>query len=391
MDKPAILGGKPQFPEAIPFIKPPMSKYLDSFRDDLSEILKTNMVTNSSTVDKLEREVTQFLGVKGVVALSSCTSGLMLTANLLDLKYQEVILPSFTFCATALSLSWNNCKLRFVDIDEDTFNISIDAVQEAISSKTKAILGVHIFGNPCNIKALTDLSEDRNLKLFFDAASGFGSVYNNKNIGNFGNAEIFSCSPTKVFSTIEGGIVASNDEKFLEKMKLTKNYGILDNYNLIYQGLSARMEEANAAMGLNYLKDIPKYLENRVSYVKRYLKNLRNVEGLSFQQIQENSSTSYKDFALIIDPKRFGMSRDALVKALAKENIPTKKYFYPPLHQTDFYKQYSSIKLPSTEKIAPNIVCLPIYNIMEDELIDSISEAVIKINLNSADVSNAAK
>ncbi len=391
MNKPAILGGKPQFPEMVRFLKPPMDKYASSFGDDVSRILKSNMVSNYSTVDKLEQEVRKFLGSKGVVALSSCTAGLMLTANLLGLKNQEVILPSFTFSATALSLSWNNCKLKFVDIDEDTFNISVNKVKEAISSKTKAILAVHIFGNPCDIKALTDIAKDHNLKLFFDAASGFGSVCWNKNVGNFGNAEVFSCSPTKVFSTIEGGLISSNDEKLLKQLRLARNYGISENYNLIYQGLSARMEEINAAMGLIYLKDLRTYLGNRIKYTKRYLNKLKDIKGLSFQRIQENSVSTHKDFAIIIDPDLFGMTRDVFVNALAKENISIKKYFYPPLHKTYIYKEHSSIKLPITEKIASNIVCLPIYNIMEDELIDNICEAIAKIHTNSSDISKIAR
>ena len=131
------------------------------------------------------------------------------------------------------------------------------------------------------------------------------------------------------------------------------------------------------------------YVENRNNYAKRYLKNLKNIKGLSFQKLQRNAFSNYKDFAIIIDSDSFGMTRDVFVEALARENIPVKKYFYPPLHKTDIYKEYSSLKLPATEKIASNIVCLPISNIMENEIIDKISEAVMKVHVNATEISNA--
>lgn len=390
MDKPAILGGRPQFPKMIPFLKPQMDRYINLLTKDLISILKSNIVTNGSVVEKLENEVGNYLGLD-VAALSSCTSGLMITTQLLGLKNQEVIIPSFTFCATAIAMSWNNCKLKFVDIDEETFTLSADKVNEAISPKTKAILGVNIFGHPCDVKGLSDLASDHKINLFFDSAQGLGSIYHNKKIGNFGDAEIFSCSPTKLMSTIEGGIVSSHDKDLIKKIKIARNYGVLENYNIEYQGLSARLEEFNAAVGLRFMKDLDFYVKKRNDYAKRYIRDLEGIKGMSFQKIKSHVRSTYKDFAIVIDPKIFGMKRDVFVEALARENIPIKKYYYPPVHKTDMYKEYSSAELPATEKISSNIVCLPIYNIMDDEMIDSISNAVIKIHSNATRISNAVK
>ncbi len=385
MDKPAIIGGKPQFSEPVQFLRPPISRYADSAAEDFKAILKSNMITNFSTVEKLENEIGKYLGC-GTVALNSCTSGLMLSANILGLKNQEVILPSFTFCATALAMTWNNCRLKFVDIDEETFNISPEKVEEAITPNTKAIVGVHVFGNPCKADELMQIAEDHDLKLLFDSAGGFASSYKEKKVGNFGNAESFSTGPSKIFCTIEGGILSSKDDELLKKIKLARNYGILKNYDLVYHGMSARMEEVNAAIGLRYMKDIDMYLNNRNDYAKRYLQNLKNIKGISFQRIENNSVSNYKDFAIIIDPKVFGMERDIFVEALEKENILVKKYFYPPLHKTTIYKEHSSLKLPATERVAANIVCLPLYNIMENKLIDNISQAIIKIHSHAREI-----
>ncbi len=367
-----------------------MDKYADLIAEGARSIFKTNLVTNSSTVEKFEKNLESYLGTH-VAALSSCTAGLMLTAQLLGLREQEIIMPSFTFCATAISMSWCDCKFKFVDIDEKTFNLSPDKVSEAITPNTKAILATHIFGNVCDIKALSDLAADHKMNLFFDSAHGLGGNYNGTKVGNFGNAEIFSCSPTKLLSTIEGGIVSSNDISLIKKMKVARNYGVLEDYNVVYQGLNARLGEVNAALGLMFMEDLETYVKNRNNYAKIFINKLKNIEGVSFQKIGKGVLSTYKDFAVVIDPEVFGLSRDAFSEALSKDGIPIKKYFYPPVHKTDLYKEYASAKLPITEKVASNIVCLPIYNIMGDEMIDSICDVVIKIKTYAGEIKKNAK
>lgn len=380
-EKPAILGGKPIFEKMVPIIKPSIDKYVDGpFLEEIKGILKSNMVSGVNIyVKKLENAVSEYIGVKNVVLLSSCTSGLLLSIQALGLRNKEVLVPSFTFSATAHAAYWNDCKIKFVDCDPETFNISIEDLQEKITDKTAGILPVHLFGNPCDVKALREITEDWDLKIVFDSAHALGSVHDGKKIGQFGDVEIFSASPTKLLTTMEGGILTTNNDELAKTIELTRNYGNYPDYTCKIPGLSARMPEINATLGLYMLRDIDTFVKNRNEYVKLYKQKLRGIHGLKYQKISENSVSAHKDFAIVIDENKFGLSRDALCDALSKENIMTKKYFYPPLHMLEAYRSFVTGKLPNTEYLSENIVCFPIHNFMDADLIDKICLAIKRI------------
>ena len=379
MDKPAALGGEPIFKEVVPIVSPPLNKYNDTaFLNRIKEILDSGMVTNYEEVKKFEKMVENYLKVNNAVAVSSCTSGLILTLQSLGIREKEVVIPAFTFLATAHAAYWNRCKITFVDIDPSTLNISINDLQEKISKKTAAIIPVHIYGNPCNIKALEELANDYNAKLIFDSAHAFGASYNGEKVGNFGEAEVFSCSPTKLLITMEGGIVTTNDHKLADNIKLARNYGNVQDNECLLPGLNARMTEINAFLGQRMLEDIDKIVENRNKYAEIYQKNLSRLPGIKFQKITEKATHSYKDFCIIIDPIEFGLNRDILAEALAEENIMTKKYFYPPVHKISAYKD-NSVNLPITEFVSSNVLSLPIYSFMDKEMINKICLAIERI------------
>lgn len=387
-EKPAILGGRPIFEKMVPIIKPSIDRYVDSpLLEDIKEILKSNMVSGVNIyVKRFEDAVSEYIGVKNVVMLSSCTSGLLLAIQAIGLRGKEVLMPSFTFSATAHAAYWNNCRIRFIDCDPETFNVSIEDLQEKITKKTAGILAVHLFGNPCDIKALQEIAEDWNLKIIFDSAHALGSTYCGKKIGQFGDAEVFSASPTKLITTMEGGILTTNNDKLAKTIALTRNYGNYPDYTCKIPGLSARMPEINAALGLYMIKDIDTFVKNRNEYAKLYKLKLRSVRGLRYQKISKKSVSTYKDFAVVIDEEKFGLSRDAFCDALSKENIMTKKYFHPPLHMLEAYKDIAIDKLPNTEYLSKNIVCLPIYNFMSFDLIEKICAAIKRIYENAEEI-----
>jgi dTDP-4-amino-4,6-dideoxygalactose transaminase len=384
-EKPAILGGKPVFEKMVPIIRPSIDRYVgDPFLKEITEILKSNMVSGvNNYVRKLEKAVSEYIGVKNALSLSSCTSGLMLSIQALGLRDKEVLVPSFTFSATAHSAYWNNCKIKFVDCDPETFNISIDDMQEKMTDKTAGILPVHLFGNPCDVKALREITEDRDLKIIYDSAHALGSVYDGKKVGQFGDVEIFSASPTKLISTMEGGILTTNNDELAKTIEVTRNYGNNPDYTCKIPGLSARMPEINAALGLYMLKDIDTFVKNRNEHARRYKQKLSGINGLKYQEISENSVSAYKDFAIVIDEDKFGLSRDTLCDALSKENVMTKKYFYPPIHMLEAYRSFATGELPNTEYLARNIVCLPMHNFMDADLIDKICLAIKRIYENA--------
>lgn len=381
MRKPVILEGKPLFKDKIAIVKPCYNRYIQQMLIKLSQVLESNMVTNVNIyVRELEDRIEEYLGVNNSVLLSACTLGMMLAIEALGLRGKEVLLPSFTFSATAHAAYWGGAKIKFVDCDLKSFNISTADLKKKISNNSAAILAVHIFGNPCEIDVLEVIAKKYNMKLIFDSAHAFGSTYKGKKIGNFGDVEIFSCSPTKVFSTIEGGVLTTNNDELDKKIRIARNYGNLHDYTCSSPGLNARMSELNAAVGLSMIDDVDTFVKNRNQYAEWYREELNNVPGIKFQEISENSCSAYKDFGIIVDPVEFGLNRDQLAIALSEENIASKKYFYPPVHLLKAYENLSSGSLPNTEFVSQNILCLPIYNFMERDLIDKICLSIKQIH-----------
>lgn len=365
--------------EAIPITKPTLPKYQE-LETEIGEIVSSGMLTNHTHVRTFEEKAAEYLGAKYVVAVSSCTSGLMLSIKLMGLK-GEIILPSFTFHATAHAIEWNGLKLKFVDIDPETYLIDPEKVEENITSKTSAICGVHTFGNPCDIDHLQDIATDHNLKLYFDAAHGFGSKYKGKNVGCFGDAEVFSLSPTKLVVAGEGGLVATNDKELRDKLVLGRNYGDGGNYNCAFAGFNARMSEINALMATHTLKNVENNVKQRNYLVSRYKKLLKDIPGIGFQKITNGARTTYKDFSIYIDPEQFGMDRNVLNEKLAVQSINSKKYFYPPVHKQDAYSDYISCdkNLPVTNQISENVLSLPLWSDMPEEYIERICNSIKNI------------
>ena len=387
MGKPAILGGEPAFGEMLPITKPTLPNF-EALSDGLNEILDCGMITNSKYVKQFEEVLKKYINVKHALALSSCTSGLMLISKCLNLK-GEVIIPSFTFSASGHALIWNNIKPKFVDIDEKTFNIDPEKVKEAISSKTTGILGVHIFGNPCDIKALKEISKDHHIKLIFDAAHAFGSKYKGEHIGKFGDAEVFSCSPTKLMVTGEGGIVTTNDDELKRKVMIGRNYGDDGSYDCEFAGISARMSEMHAILGLETLSMLEENIAKRTRLANTYKKKLKKLRGIKFQAITPSCRSTFKDFTVYIKPEKFGLNRDELSEALARENIMSKKYFYPPLHRqraySMFYEEHAG-KLPVTDDVSQNVLSLPLFSHMAEGDVIKVSDAIRRIQVYVAEI-----
>lgn len=390
MDKPVILGGKKIFDENIYIVRPSFKDIADKkLMAEIKAILDSNMVTRGSRQNALEEQVAEYLGVKNVVAMSNCTLALTLGIQAAGLRGKEIALPSFTISATVNAAYWNNCKIKFIDIDQETLNMSVEDLKSKVSKDTAAIMPVHVFGNPNNIDELQKVADENQATLLFDAAQAFGSKYKGKRIGSFGELEIISGSPTKHFSTAEGGFVVTNDDKIAETVRLTRNYGVEPNYNTLVVGLCARMPEINAAIGLSMLPHIEDYIENRNNYAEKFRTALKSVPGLSYQKINPDGHSCFNYFGVIVDEEKFGMNNKQLYSALNADGIYPKIYYHPPVHKHTAYKEFNSLSLPETEFVCDNIICLPFYNEMSDELIEGISTAVKRIHENAEEVKGA--
>lgn len=365
--------------EFIPITKPTLPEF-NEISNEIEDILSSRMLTNYQYVKEFEEKAAEYLGVDYAIAVSSCTSGLMLLIKLLGIK-GEVILPSFTFHATAHALKWNGLKLRFVDIDSETYLLDSEKVSENITSETSAICGVHIFGNPCNIDALQEIAEDRDIKLYFDSAHAFGSKYKNKHIGSFGDAEVFSLSPTKLVVAGEGGLVTTNDKNLRNKLVIARNYGDDGSYNCRFTGFNARMSEINALLAQSTLESVESNVDRRNMLVSKYKELLSGIDGISYQKITPDSRTTYKDFSLFIDKDIFGMDRNELHEELASLNIASKKYFYPPVHKQDAYSEYLKFNknLLVTNRVSENVLSLPLWSDMPEKSVERVCNTVWEI------------
>ncbi len=383
VDMPAILGGLPAFPKKVNIVRPEMPEYSE-VTEGVQSILSTGMITKGEYLRAFEKAVREHLDVKHAIAVSSCTSGLMLTYRGLGLT-GDVVVPSFTFMATVSALVWSGLRPVYADVDPATTNLDPAAAEAAITPQTSAIVAVHNFGNPAEIDALQDIARRHNLKLIFDAAHGFGALYQGVPVGKQANAHIFSLSPTKLLIAGEGGIVATNDDELAAQIVMGREYGNNGNYDSAFAGLNARMPEFNALVGLSSLTKLEDAANSRNQTAERFEELLGILPGVSFQQVRQGNRCSYKDFSVLIHANEFGLNRDELATALAAENIDTRKYYEPPVHRQAAYQHfYDGRPLPHTEDLALNSLSFPMWSNMDPTVVAGICVAVQRIYQNRA-------
>ncbi|MFC1630186.1 DegT/DnrJ/EryC1/StrS family aminotransferase [Patescibacteria group bacterium] len=362
----------------IPLIRPTLPK-LRSIQKKLRAAFKSGMITNSRYVGEFEQRCAKFLGVKNAVAVSSGTSALILSLKCLGVK-NEVIIPSFTFSSSGHSLLWLGLTPVFAEVDPETFNINPDLIEKKITSKTTAIVATHVFGNPCQIDKIQKIAKKYHLKVIYDAAHAFGSKYKNKSVAHFGDISIFSFTPTKVLTTGEGGLIVVKDKKLARILRLGRDNGDSFNREEEFLGISARMDEFSAILGIEGLKLLPRSLTKRRKIVNLYKKELAKLPGISFQKTTTGGCSVYKDFAILVDRKKFGISRDNLLKELLRNNIEAKVYFFPPLHKKKVYRKYRKISLPQTDSLSHCIMSLPLYSFMPQDQALKVSSLIKKLH-----------
>lgn len=346
----------------IPITRPTLPKF-SSVIKYMEDVFQSGMITDYKYVRLFEEKCAKFLGVKYAVALSNGTSALLLTLKCLGIE-GEVILPSFTYSSGGHVLLWSGLKPVFADIDNETLNLNPDHVESKITKNTAAIMPTHVFGNPADISKLEKIAKKHNLKIIYDGAHAFGATYKNKPISTFGDATIFSFTPTKVLTAGEGGLVATNNKELAEKLKIAKLNGDSFNRDEEFLGFTARMSEMQGILALECLRNFKKDIAKRLKIVDYYIKTLSKIPGISFQKIAKEAQSVYKDMVILIDEKKTGFSRDEALDAMKENNIQSKVYFYPPLHRKKAYTEYKNKKLPITDLVSLKIMNLPLYSHM---------------------------
>ena len=361
----------------VPIVRPEASGS-EELIHELRAILNSKQLTNGSRVRAFEAVAAAYLGVAHCVAVSSCTSGLMLTLRALGL-HGEVILPSFTFYATAHSVLWNGLRPVFADCDPLNFCVQPKAVEAKLSKSSACVLGVHLFGCPADVYSLQEICGRRGIPLIGDAAHAFGSRIGIRHVGTFGTAEVFSFSPTKLVVAGEGGLIATGDGELARRLRAARNYGEAGTGDSEMLGLNARMSELHAALGLSGLAGLEDRIERRNGIQREYRRRLHEIPGITFQEIGEGRRSTWKDMSILVDKRAFGASRTWLQAFLAQQQIETRRYFWPPVHQQKLYREiWDGEPLPIAERVSSSILSLPIYSSLTDETIKRICDAVIR-------------
>lgn len=336
---------------------PPKEKY-SAYVD---QIWDRNWLTNGGPlVNKLELRLKEYLNLNHLLYVTNGTIAIQIAIKALELK-GEVLTTPFTYVATTSSAVWEGLKPVFVDIDATTYNIDATKIVEKITPNTTAILATHVFGNPCDIDAIESIAKKYNLKVIYDAAHCFGVKYKGRSIFEYGDISTASFHATKVFHTVEGGALISNNKELIVKMVSMRNFGHNGYEDFSGIGINGKNSEFHAAMGLAVLDDISEVLLERKNQHLKYQKLLETHSG-SFQNIKTPNEYNYSYFSLLFEDEKSLIKSE---KALRDHNITPRRYFYPPMNKLSYVENQ---ECPVAESIASHILCLPLYhNLTEEE------------------------
>jgi dTDP-4-amino-4,6-dideoxygalactose transaminase len=378
MEDLAIFGGDKAFGEKLHVGKPNIgdrTRLLERINDILDRRWLTN---NGPYVQELEKKIADLVGVRHCIAMCNATVALEIAIRALDLK-GEVIVPAFTFIATAHALQWEEITPVFCDIDPATHTIDPDAIERMITPRTTGIIGVHLWGRGCDVERINHIANHHHLKVLYDAAHAFGCSHNGIMIGGFGDAEIFSFHATKFFNTFEGGAITTNNDALATQVRLMKNFGFRDYDEVIYIGMNGKMSEISAAMGLTGLESLEDFIAvNRRNY-ERYREHLHGINGIRFISYDNENKQNYQYIILEIDEAITRISRDNIVKILHQENIIARRYFHPGCHKMEPYRAlfpHAHLLLPMTTRTSRRVMSLPNGTAVTETDIDEIGELI---------------
>ncbi len=359
-NKPAAVNN-PAFSEPL-YVGRPNIANRERFLELTGQMLDRRWLSNHGPlVLEFERQIAAFLGVRHCISVCNATIGLEIAIRAIGLT-GEVIVPSYTFVATAHALQWQEITPIFADLDPASHNLDPARVERHITPRTTGILATHIWGRPCDVRALAEIAQRRGLKLLFDAAHAFGCSHEGRMIGGFGAAEVFSFHATKFLNSFEGGAITTNDDELAAKIRLMTNFGFSGYDNVIHLGTNGKMTEVCAAMGLANLEAIGDLVALNRSHYEAYRAALADVPGVALVQYNANERCNCQYIVAEIDPARSRVSRDALIQHLHANNVLARKYFWPGCHRMEPYRSlypYAGMLLPETERLAPRIVVLP--------------------------------
>lgn len=370
----AVNGAPPAYAEPLHVGRPNIGDRAD-FLGRVEALLDRRWLTNNGPlVQELERRIADYLGVRHVIAMCNGTIALEIAIRALGLK-GEVILPSYTFVATAQALLWQEITPVFADIDPDTHNLDPKAVERMITPRTSGIIGVHLWGRAAPVDELAEIARRRNLSLMFDSAHAFGSSYRGRRVGAFGRAEVFSFHATKFFNCFEGGAVTTNEDDLATTMRYMRNFGFEAYDKAVHVGTNGKMPEICAAMGLTNLASLDAVVEANRENHRAYSQALDAIPGLRVLPYDPREQSNYQYVIVEVAPD-FPTPRDRIVEVLHAENILARKYFWPGCHNMrpfrDLYP-HAGLLLPNTATVADRVIVLPTGTTLPDDAVATVA------------------
>jgi dTDP-4-amino-4,6-dideoxygalactose transaminase len=342
----------------------PLFPSLDEFIPYLQDIWDRKWLTNNGYYHKkLEEALCEYLGIKYISLFTNGTLPLITALQALRIT-GEVITSPYSFVATTHSLWWNGIKPVFVDIDPVTCNIDPSKIEAAITPKTTAIMPVHVYGYPCDMRRIQEIADIYGLKVIYDAAHAFGVTVNGKPVLEAGDISTLSFHATKVFNTVEGGALICHDEQTKKRIDYLKNFGFAGETTVVAPGINGKIDEIRSAYGLLNLKKVDVAILSRKRTTELYREGLTNVAGISYLNDIEETKHNYSYFPIFVDEKEYGISRDTLYEKMKENNVMGRRYFYPLISTFSTYKGLDSSSpknLPIATKIADSVICLPMY------------------------------
>lgn len=374
----AIFGGASVFQGELHVGRPNIGNRV-RFLARINEVLDRRWLTNHGPfAQEFEQRIADLVGVKHCIATCNGTVALEIAIRASGLT-GEVIVPSFTFIATAHALQWQAITPVFCDIDRHTCNIDPGLVEKLITRHTTGIIGVHLWGRACNVKALAEIARRHHLKLLFDAAHAFGCTYEGRMIGGFGDVEVFSFHATKFLNTFEGGAVTTNDDELASKIRLMSNFGFAGYDNVVYIGTNGKFNEVSAAMGLTGLESLDDFVAANCRNYAQYQRELAGLPGIQLIAYSNTEKSNYQYVILEIDEQTAGLDRDILVEILHAEHVLARRYFYPGCHKMEPYRSFLqniAVELPETDRLVRRVLALPTGTAIGPDGIHAICQVI---------------
>ena len=393
IDTLAILNGVPKFAEPLHVGRPNLGNR-QTLLTRIDEMLERRWLTNDGPfVREFERRICELIDVQHCVTMCNATVALEIAIRALELR-GEVIVPSYTFVATAHALQWQEITPVFADIHPQTYNIDPECIERLITPRTTGIIGVHVWGRPCDTDAIESIGHRHKLKVMYDAAHALACSRRGRVVGGFGACEVLSFHATKFLNSFEGGAIVTNDEALAQKVRLMRNFGFSGYDRVIYLGTNGKMAEVCAAMGVTSIESLDQIVATNRRNYERYCAGLRALAGLSLIEYDVSERNNYQYVVVDVDPAGCRLDRDELISVLHAENVLARKYFWPGCHRMQPYRALqpsAHLWLPETERISSRTMLLPTGQSVTAEAIDTICGVIRDAVSQSAAVKSALR